>query len=133
MLSSLGSLPCLGVSSLDLSPPGTVATVPGGLLSFKGMAPNQSRAAPAWRAWYNTARWAALRLTIFLRDMYQCRDCGKVEGNTSLLVCDHIIPHRGEAHLFWDEHNLQTLCKKCHDTNKQRAEQATLHERGVWH
>jgi 5-methylcytosine-specific restriction protein A len=99
------------------------------------MASDQSRAGPAWRGWYKTARWAALRLRIFLRDLYQCQQpgCGKVEGNTSLLVCDHVIPHRGDTRLFWDEHNLQTLCKRCHDVDKQRAEQATLHQRGVWH
>lgn len=27
---------------------------------------------------------------------------------------DHIIPHRGDTALFWDENNLQTLCKSCH-------------------
>jgi 5-methylcytosine-specific restriction endonuclease McrA len=92
-----------------------------------------SRASPPWRAWYKTARWAALRLSIFLRDLYQCQRCGKLEGNTSLLVCDHRKPHRGDQQLFWDENNLQTLCKGCHDRDKQREEQATLHQRGVWH
>ena len=30
-------------------------------------------------------------------------------------VVDHIIPHRGDAKLFWDEGNWQSLCKNCHD------------------
>ena len=30
-------------------------------------------------------------------------------------VVDHIIPHRGDAKLFWDESNWQSLCKSCHD------------------
>jgi len=30
-------------------------------------------------------------------------------------VVDHIIPHRGDETLFWDESNWQALCKKCHD------------------
>jgi 5-methylcytosine-specific restriction protein A len=90
---------------------------------------------PPWKRWYNTARWRALRLRIFLRDLYTCQnpDCGRLIGNTALLVCDHIIPHRGDERLFWDETNLQTLCKACHDSIKQREEQATLHQRGVWH
>jgi 5-methylcytosine-specific restriction protein A len=92
-----------------------------------------SRASPSWRRWYQTARWKALRLAVFLRDLYQCRRCGQLEGDTALLVCDHIIPHRGDERLFWDEANLQTLCKPCHDRDKQREEQATLHQRGVWH
>ncbi|MBN9600848.1 MAG: HNH endonuclease [Afipia sp.] len=88
---------------------------------------------PPWRAWYKTARWRALRLTIFLRDLFTCQKCRLIEGDTSKLVCDHIIPHRGDERLFWDENNLQTLCKRCHDTVKQAAEQASLRTRGVWH
>ena len=30
-------------------------------------------------------------------------------------VVDHIIPHRGDDALFWDQSNWQALCKKCHD------------------
>ncbi|UGY23196.1 HNH endonuclease [Bradyrhizobium septentrionale] len=89
---------------------------------------------PPWKAWYKLARWQALRLRIFLRDRYTCRrkGCGRVEPNTSLLVCDHVIPHRGDERLFWDDGNLQTLCKACHDSAKQAEEQASLHTRGVW-
>lgn len=78
-----------------------------------------------WRKWYTTPRWRQLRLRIFERDGYTCQwpGCGRVEGNTSRLVADHRIPHRGDERLFWDEGNLQTLCKPCHDGPKQRAEQ----------
>jgi 5-methylcytosine-specific restriction protein A len=48
-------------------------------------------------------------------------------------LCDHIEPHRGDDRLFWDENNLQTLCKGCHDEVKQAEEQASLHTRGVWY
>ncbi|MDE2468229.1 MAG: HNH endonuclease, partial [Bradyrhizobium sp.] len=71
--------------------------------------------APPWKAWYKLKRWRVMRLTIFLRDLYTCRKCGVAEPNTSLLVCDHVKPHRGDARLFWDPSNLQTLCKPCHD------------------
>lgn len=30
-------------------------------------------------------------------------------------VTDHIIPHRNDLNLFWDESNWQPLCKRCHD------------------
>lgn len=69
---------------------------------------------------------------IFRRDLYKCRKCGHLEGDTSLLVCDHVKPHRGDAQLFWCEANLQTLCKGCHDSEKQAEEQTSLHTRGVW-
>lgn len=88
-----------------------------------------------WRAWYNTARWRKLRLEILLRDSFTCQmpQCGRLEGNTSLLVCDHIDPHRGDEHKFWDKGNLRCVCKPCHDTLKQREEQASLNQRGVWY
>ncbi len=77
-----------------------------------------------WRRWYRTARWRKVRQAVFLRDRYTCRmaGCGRLDGDTSRLVCDHVRPHRGDEALFWDERNLQTLCKPCHDSAKQAAE-----------
>jgi 5-methylcytosine-specific restriction endonuclease McrA len=37
-------------------------------------------------------------------------------------VVDHIKPHKGDNTLFLDPRNFQSLCKKCHDSKKQRAE-----------
>jgi len=31
------------------------------------------------------------------------------------VVLDHIVPHRGDHELFWDQANWQSLCKRCHD------------------
>lgn len=87
-------------------------------------AEGHSRTAEPWRLWYNLARWKRLRLRIFTRDLFACAwpGCGRVEGDTSKLVADHIQPHRGDPALFWSEANLQTLCKPCHDRRKQAAE-----------
>jgi len=30
-------------------------------------------------------------------------------------LVDHIIPHKGNYQLFWDENNWQSSCKECHD------------------
>jgi 5-methylcytosine-specific restriction enzyme A len=79
------------------------------------------------RRWYRTSRWRTLRQTIFLRDLYTCRMCGKIEGNTSLLVCDHKQPHKGSETLFWSPENLQTLCASpCHNSLKQRLDKRGL-------
>ncbi|SLN36704.1 HNH endonuclease [Aquimixticola soesokkakensis] len=74
------------------------------------------------RRLYGTAKWQKLRWGVLQRDMFTCRTCGRLEADTSLLVADHITPHRGSEELFWDEQNLQCLCKRCHDTVKQREE-----------
>jgi len=64
---------------------------------------------------YN-AQWRRLRKKHLDANPW-CKRCG-ARGN----VCDHIIPHRGELSLAYDETNLQTLCKQCHDSWKQRLE-----------
>jgi 5-methylcytosine-specific restriction endonuclease McrA len=91
------------------------------------------QSSPPWKRWYKLARWSRLRMATFLRDMFTCQMCGRIEGNTSRLVCDHIKPHRGDERLFWDSDNQQTLCKVCHDTVKRLEEQPTRHQQGVWY
>lgn len=75
-----------------------------------------------WRRWYKTSRWQKLRWSILVRDLFTCRRCRRVESETSQLVADHKRPHRGDPTLFWDEGNLECLCKTCHDGAKQREE-----------
>lgn len=51
----------------------------------------------------------------FLRAHPLCARC-KAKGRlTAATVVDHVIPHRGDHTLFWDEKNWQPLCKSCHD------------------
>jgi 5-methylcytosine-specific restriction protein A len=77
-----------------------------------------------WRKWYRTARWKKLRWAVLLLQGFTCTRCGKLEGDTSQLVADHVKPHRGDEALFWDENNLTCICKPCHDGAKQREERA---------
>lgn len=83
-----------------------------------------SRTLEPWRAWYGLARWRELRMRVFKRDRFTCQwpGCGRIEHDTSLLVADHKVEHRGDEGLFWDEDNVQTLCKPHHDGAKQREE-----------
>ncbi len=45
-----------------------------------------------------------------------CQDLGRV---TPATVVDHIRPHKGNAVLFWDRSNWQSLCVKHHSSFKQ--------------
>lgn len=76
----------------------------------------------AWRKWYKTARWQKLRMSVLVRDLFTCQMCRKMETNTSQLVGDHKIPHHGDEAMFWDDNNVQCVCKTCHDSEKQRQE-----------
>ena len=52
--------------------------------------------------------------------------CGHCQEKGLLVtaeVVDHIVPHRGDRQLFWDEENWQPLCKKCHDRKTRLEDQ----------
>lgn len=85
--------------------------------------------AEPWRKWYSLKRWKVLRLEVFSRDLFTCQmpGCGRIEGDTALLVCDHVERHGGDPRLFWPITNLQTLCKPCHDSAKQAEERRARH------
>lgn len=48
--------------------------------------------------------------------------CLAVEHVEPATVVDHVIPHRGNPDLFWDENNCQSLCQYHHDSHKQLIE-----------
>ncbi len=60
------------------------------------------------------ARWRKARKA-FLQKHPLCVECYKAGRLTPATVVDHIVPHRGNQGLFWDEGNWQALCKACHD------------------
>lgn len=55
------------------------------------------------------SRWRRYR-GWFLAQHPVCARCGGIAT-----VVDHIVPHKGDAALFWDSNNHQPLCKRCHD------------------
>jgi len=59
------------------------------------------------------AAWQRARAR-FLREHPFCVECrreGRIEVAT---VVDHVVPHRGDPGLFWDEGNWQSLCAAHH-------------------
>ena len=59
-------------------------------------------------------RWRKARAA-FLQKNPLCAECKWNGVLTPATVVDHIIPHRGDKGLFWNEENWQPLCKGCHD------------------
>jgi 5-methylcytosine-specific restriction endonuclease McrA len=95
-----------------------------------GFAPGDRQAEASYRKttqpsqeWYTSRRWRQLRWSVLVRDLFTCAICHHVIADTSQLVCDHVEPHRGDERRFWAG-PFQTLCKPCHDSAKQAAEQA---------
>lgn len=77
-----------------------------------------------WRAWYNSAEWKRLRAAQLSAEP-QCAMC--LADNrpwVAATVVDHKRPHRGDKALFFDPENLQSLCKRHHDSDKQMLEKS---------
>ncbi len=71
---------------------------------------NQSRDKASLKL-YASQSWDRLRLKHLLQQPY-CIIC----NTTARLEVDHILPHNGNPKLFFNEANLQTLCKQCHSS-----------------
>lgn len=59
------------------------------------------------------SRWAKARKA-YLTAHPLCVECLKSGTITPATDVDHIIPHKGDKTLFWDEKNWQALCHECH-------------------
>jgi len=67
------------------------------------------------------ARWQRARAA-FLCKHPLCVMCLAENVVRAASVVDHIEPHRGNEHLFWDESNWQPLCAHHHSSDKARQE-----------
>ncbi|MCR4627374.1 MAG: HNH endonuclease [Treponema sp.] len=81
-----------------------------------------------WHSLYESPEWRRRRAA-FLKKYPICFICG---GKSTIV--DHIIPHRGDLTLFWDENNWQPMCQRCH-SRKTLKENNNFHpprgDRGV--
>lgn len=66
-----------------------------------------------------TYQWKKSR-KLFLQLHPLCVYCNREGMTTPATVVDHIQPHKGNLTLFWDTNNWQALCKRHHDSDKQR-------------
>lgn len=95
----------------------------------------RSAEAQSYRHLYNQARWKGPhgRRKQQLAKQPLCETCLKAGRITVATVADHVIPHKGDEHLFW-KGRLQSLCDaepwRCHSSRKQQ-EEATGYSRDV--
>lgn len=93
---------------------------------YRGMLAGRARhgRSPAHKRLYDS-RWHRAR-RVFLAAHPLCVMCEQVGRTTPASVVDHIKMHKGDAALFWDEGNWQSLCASCHDRHKQRQERTGM-------
>jgi 5-methylcytosine-specific restriction enzyme A len=64
-------------------------------------------------------RWRRARAAFLARHPL-CAAC-RVQGRlVPATIVDHVVPHRGDQKLFWDETNWAPACKPCHDAKTAR-------------
>lgn len=68
------------------------------------------------------SRWRKARLR-HLREHPFCVECLKENKLTKATVVDHIVPHRGDRILFWNESNWQSLCEHHHNKKTRTQDQ----------
>ena len=78
--------------------------------------PEESR--PASERGYGSA-WRRARRR-YLEAHPLCVECMKEGRYTRATDVDHIVPHRGDPALFWDEDNWQALCHRHHSVKTRR-------------
>ena len=66
-----------------------------------------------------TFRWSKVSKA-YLQQHPWCSECARQGRMTTATEVDHIIPHRGDRGLFWDQSNWQGLCKRCHSIKTAR-------------
>jgi len=73
---------------------------------------------------YNSKRWKQIRLDTLARDPL-CVMCIKIGDHAPSTIADHVEPHRGNEHRFFNG-RTQGVCKPCHDRHKQRQEKSGI-------
>lgn len=63
---------------------------------------------------YNSSRWKVLRKQ-FLQEHPLCEECKRKGVIKPATIVDHVVAHKGNEVLFWDQSNWQGLCKHHHD------------------
>ena len=64
-------------------------------------------------------RWQKFR-KLFLFDHPWCVECEKLGRLVAATVVDHVVPHKGNDELMWDEENMQALCETHHNAKTGR-------------
>lgn len=77
-------------------------------------------------AQHHSQTWRKYRLYILSRDNWTCQMCGtwlrEGKRHNNAATADHIIPAELRPDLFYEDTNVQAVCKTCHDRTCQAIE-----------
>ena len=73
---------------------------------------------------YKSKEWRELRRTLIQERGARCERCGKVVGDTSRMIADHIIEltpdNVQDVMIALNQDNVQLICEDCHNLKHQR-------------
>ena len=84
----------------------------------------ERRKSRQWHNLYQSAEWRR-RSRDFLKRYPICFICGAPST-----ITDHIVPHRGDLSLFWNENNWQPMCQRCHSRKTMKENNNFHREKG---
>lgn len=73
------------------------------------------------------SRWQKARKR-YLQAHPLCEECKKSSRYVEAPDVDHIVPHRGDPKLFWDQSNWQALCNSCYSKKTGKQDMHSLYE-----
>ena len=79
---------------------------------------DRERSTDPIRKLYNTVRWFWVRKNVLARDRIcvRCRQWAAEEADHAIPARKYVRLHGGDMNRFYDESNLQGLCKPCHSS-----------------
>lgn len=108
--------------------PGCAALVPAGTRycdTHRQMHPEDTRSA-AGRG-YGSAWQKARKRYLGQPEHIFCVECMKEGRYVRATDVDHIVAHRGDPRLFWDESNWQPLCHRHHSIKTRREDETPVY------
>lgn len=69
---------------------------------------------------YKVKKWENKRERILRRDGYMCQECKRYGKRVSAEHVHHIFPVETYPEYQWEDWNLISLCKKCHNKMHDR-------------
>ena len=113
-------VPCRHPGCAELIPPGELYCE-----KHKAQHSGEGRGGAAARGY--GSNWNRAR-RVFLEAHPLCSECMKQGLYVKATDVDHIIPHRGDPKLFWDQSNWQALCHSCHSKKTNESDHDPVYE-----